>query len=239
MLPITIPLSLTPKRLAAHQPLPLYLPLHLQLLARLLGEDMRAQIKHRQRTRNPRRLTSRDQRQIPPTHHPQHAKPPTNMYQFRHMLHLLGRGGGRRLEVRGSGEGKQKHEPEEDEREQHVDAERGDHEGKANERHGDVMEALRREPRNAGGTAGVAECGDERVGRIRGVREGAPVHAVDDEDGEGEGWGWVLAELRSAVGGVTGKQWADDTRRVRASHVLFPRTNSAIPATTIAPPPRK
>lgn len=71
-----------------------------------------------------------------------------------------------------------------------------------------------------------SECGCDLVHRVLVVREGTPVGSVNDEDGEGES-----CMIVNIVGGCAAKRDRFD--------ILFPRTNSARPAITIAIHPKK
>lgn len=74
----------------------------------------------------------------------------------------------RHSKIRRRNKTKQHHEAEENQHEQHIDAEAANHEGEANERHGDVVPALRGVPfcaqRAARGVGG--EAGEEVVGGV-------------------------------------------------------------------------
>jgi hypothetical protein len=91
--------------------------------------------------------------------------------------------------------------------------------------HCDIVEDLRGVVDRTGRATFCLECRRDSVQRILVVRERTPVGSVDDEDGEGE-----CCVIVNMVGRLSLERGFD---------ILFPRTNSARPAITMAIHPKK
>lgn len=124
---------------------------------------------------------------LPSTDQPNESKASRALQQRQNMSRARG---SRRGGVCGCDEGEEHGEAEEEKHEEGVYAERADHEDEGDHAHCDVVEDLGGFVGCACGSAeafGGGEGGGDLVDWILVVGEGAPVRAVNYEDGEGEG----------------------------------------------------